>query len=165
LIQRLGLAVEDFDAEGKVTKVFEWFGYKLHLIVDVKHEVALVYDEQGTIHCYDRTSHPIVLHRMAYNGYEAERGTLKYRCPARHEGWTCPHDAVCNEGKEYGRTVRVKSDIDAFQRDPKAWLAENLNPRRGERPPKGYEQCSNATMDWIVWTPRPKQGGAQGAAP
>jgi hypothetical protein len=23
-------------------------------------------------------------HRMAYIGYEPKRGTLKYRCPARH---------------------------------------------------------------------------------
>jgi len=193
LPQPSGGKKEYLDAEGKVSKVFEWFGYKLHLIVDVKHEVALsweittatasdaatlpktlqqaqanlpegrietlafdkaaddqqtpkllnrsgikplieirsmwkeeplrmlpghdgnsniVYDEKGTLYCYDRTSQPMVLHQMAYNGYEEQRGTLKYRCPARHEGWTCPHDAVCNEGKEYGRTVRVKCEID-----------------------------------------------------
>jgi hypothetical protein len=193
LPQPSGGKKEYFDVEGKVTQVFEWFGYKLHLIVDVKHEVALaweittatdsdaqtlpktleqaqanlpqdrietlafdkaaddhqthkllnqsgikplieirslwkeeplrmlpghdgnsniVYDEKGTLYCYDRTSDPIVLHPMAYNGYEEQRGTLKYRCPARHEGWSCPHDAVCNEGKEYGRTVRVKCEID-----------------------------------------------------
>lgn len=193
LPQPSGGKKEYFDAEGKVTKVFEWFGYKLHLIVDVKHEVALaweittatgsdartlpktlqqaqanlpeerietlafdkaaddhqthklldgagikpvieirslwkeeplrllpghdgntniVYDEKGTLYCYDRTSNPIVLHQMAYNGYEEARGTLKYRCPARHEGWSCPHDAVCNAGKDYGRTVRVKCEID-----------------------------------------------------
>ncbi len=29
------------DDDGKVTKVVEWFGFKLHLIVDVKHEVVL----------------------------------------------------------------------------------------------------------------------------
>ena len=28
-------------AEGKVTEVLEWFGYKLHRWVDVKHEVSL----------------------------------------------------------------------------------------------------------------------------
>jgi hypothetical protein len=181
------------DDSGAVTKVYAWFGYKLHLIVDVKHEVALayritsataddsgtlpatlsqaqanlpegriktlafdkaadhhhahrllarakikplieirslwkeepermlpghdgnsniVYDEAGTLYCYDRTSRPIVRHPMAYNGYEASRGTIKYRCPARHEGWPCPHDGICNAGKEYGRTVRVKCDID-----------------------------------------------------
>src|SRR5262249_5809444 len=31
-------------AEGKVTKVVEWFGFKLHLLVDVKHEVVLSYE-------------------------------------------------------------------------------------------------------------------------
>ena len=31
------------DGDGKVTKVLEWFGYKLHLLVDVDHEVALAY--------------------------------------------------------------------------------------------------------------------------
>jgi hypothetical protein len=59
----------------------------------------IVYDEAGTVHCYDRTSTPIVRHKMAYIGYEPERETIKYRCPARHEDWSCPHDAVCNAGK------------------------------------------------------------------
>ncbi len=31
------------DDDGNVTKVVEWFGYKLHLLVDVKHEVSLAY--------------------------------------------------------------------------------------------------------------------------
>jgi len=72
----------------------------------------IVYDEAGTLYCFDRTSLPIVRHQMAYNGYETSRGTIKYRCPARHEGWTCPHDSVCNAGREYGLTVRVKCDLD-----------------------------------------------------
>ena len=72
----------------------------------------IVYDEAGTLYCYDRTSQPIVRHQMAYIGYEPERETIKYRCPARHEGWTCPHDAVCNAGKSYGKTVRVNRTID-----------------------------------------------------
>jgi len=181
------------DDVGNVTKVVEWFGYKLHLLVDVKHEVSLayqitsahdgdgetlptlatqaqgnlpkrrirtlaydkaadtndvhatlatvkikpliqirclwkeqteqmlpghkgnsniVYDEAGTLYCYDRTSEPIVRHRMAYIGYEPQRETIKYRCPARHEGWACPHDAACNAGKSYGKTVRVDRTID-----------------------------------------------------
>jgi hypothetical protein len=181
------------DDDGKVTKIVEWFGYKLHLLVDAKHEVVLayrvttanaadckslanlveqgqanlpedrietlaydkaaddneshrllgkakirpviqnrhlwkdqteqmlpghdgrsniVYDESGTLHCYDRSSLPMVRHPMAYIGYEPQRQTLKYRCPARHEGWTCPHDAVCNAGKSYGKTVRVDRTID-----------------------------------------------------
>ena len=31
------------DDEGKVTKIVEWFGYKAHLLVDVKHEVIVAY--------------------------------------------------------------------------------------------------------------------------
>jgi hypothetical protein len=193
LPQPSGGRKEYTDDDGKVTKVVEWFGYKLHLLVDAKHEVVLsyqvttanaadckslpdlvaqgqanlpegriktlaydkaaddneshrtlhkakirpviqnrhlwkdqteqmlpghdgrsniVYDEAGTVHCYDRTSLPIVRHKMAYIGYEPERETLKYRCPARHEGWICPHDAVCNAGKSYGKTVRVDRTID-----------------------------------------------------
>ena len=184
---------EYLDAEGKVTKVVEWFGYKLHLLVDKKHEVALayevtapsvsdsekipalveqaeanapggriktmaydmaaddakthaylgrknimpvienralwttehermlpghdgrsnvVYDESGTLYCYDKVSRAPVRHRMAYIGHEPSRGTLKYRCPAMHEGWTCPSAERCNAGKKYGKTVRVKREID-----------------------------------------------------
>jgi hypothetical protein len=147
------------DDDGKVTKVVEWFGYKLHLLVDVKHEVTLayritdtkagdneligdlleqgkanlpekrirtlaydkaaddgqvhellyeeevqpviqnrtfqveepekvvggrtplnvVYDQAGTIYCYDRVSEPPVRHPMSYIGHESKRSTLKYR--------------------------------------------------------------------------------------
>jgi hypothetical protein len=193
LPQPSGGKKEYTDDANKVVKIFEWFGYKLHLLVDAKHEVVLayqvtganaadskslpalveqgqanlpegrietlaydkaaddneshrvlheakirpviqnrhlwkdqteqmlpghdgnsniVYDEAGTVHCYDRTSLPIVRRPMAYIGYEPKRETIKYRCPARHEGWTCPHDVVCNAGKSYGKTVRVDQHID-----------------------------------------------------
>ena len=181
------------DETGTVTQVVEWFGYKLHALVDTKHEVAvgyrvgpanggdnealpalvdearanlpkgrvetvaydraaddvethrmlaergirpvieirslwkeepervlpgrdgrskIVYDEAGTVYCYDTSGPAPVRHRMAYIGHEAKRGTLKYRCPARHEGWTCPQEAECNGSRKYGRTVRVKQEID-----------------------------------------------------
>jgi hypothetical protein len=180
------------DDDGNVTKVVEWFGYKLHLLVDVKYEVALayritdtkagdneliaalltqakanlpadrirtmaydkaaddgkvhellhdekvqpliqnrtfkvdetekvlggrtplnvVYDQAGTIYCYDRVSETPTRHTMSYIGREPDRGTLKYRCPARHGGWDCPSDAVCNGDRKYGLTVRVKQEMD-----------------------------------------------------
>jgi hypothetical protein len=193
LPQPAGGRKEYKDDDGKVVKVVEWFGYKLHLLVDVRHELALayritepavgdnqmiealleqargnlptgrieslaydkaaddeavhrllhaagikplienralwksdlermlpghtgrsnlVYDESGTLHCYNKVSNPPVRHRMAYVGHEAKRGTLKYRCPARHEGWTCPSDARCNEGLRYGVVARIKSELD-----------------------------------------------------
>jgi hypothetical protein len=193
LPQASGGRKEYHDEQGRVTKVVEWFGYKLHLLVDVKHEVALsfaitdpkagdgetlpevlaqaqrnlpagrirtlaydkaadsqeahallsaakirpviqnralwqdeperllpghdgrsniVHDEAGTLYCYDRVSDPVVRHRMAYIGYEPQRETLKYRCPAKHEGWACPMSEICNAGKSYGLTVRVPRAID-----------------------------------------------------
>jgi len=193
LPQASGGRKEYTDETGNVTKVVEWFGFKLHLLVDVRHEVSLaykitdtkagdgetlpailseaqgnlpekrietlaydkaadtndvhellsknhikaviqnrslwkdhqeemlpghdgnsnlVYDEAGTVYCYDRTSQPMVRHKMSYIGYEPARETIKYRCPARHEGWECPMSAVCNAGKTYGLTVRVPREID-----------------------------------------------------
>lgn len=193
LPQANGGRKEYIDATGNVTRIVEWFGYKLHLLVDVKHEVVLayqvtsanasdsgqikdlvrraqanvpagrietlaydkaaddaqvhallneagirplienrrlwkdqterllpghtggtnvVYDEAGTIHCYDLSDEPPVRRRMAYIGYEPQRRTLKYRCPARHEGWLCSSEAACNAGKRYGKTVRVDCTLD-----------------------------------------------------
>jgi hypothetical protein len=77
----------------------------------------IVYDEAGTLHCYDRASAPVVRHRMSYIGHEPSRGTLKYRCPARHEDWACPMSPQCNAGKTYGLTVRVKQEM------PRCWPA------------------------------------------
>jgi Transposase DDE domain/Transposase domain (DUF772) len=193
LPQASGGRKEYKDDDGKVTKVVEWFGFKLHLVVDVKHELVLayevtdtkagdgetlpsvlgqaeanlpadrietlaydkaadseevhrllsdkgikpliqmralwqtepermlpghdgtsnvVYDEAGTIYCYNKVSEPPVRQKMSYIGYEPERETLKYRCPAKHEGWECPMSSVCNAGKSYGKTVRVDREID-----------------------------------------------------
>ena len=48
LPQASGGRKEYKDDDGKVTKVVEWFGFKLHLIVDVKHEVVLSYEITDT---------------------------------------------------------------------------------------------------------------------
>jgi hypothetical protein len=192
LPQPSGGRKEYTDDDGTVTKVVEWFGYKLHLLVDVKHEVVLAYevtdtktgdnemigtlvdqakqnlpagrlrtlaydkaaddgavhellhqekikpliqnrtfqlaepetvlggrtplnivhDQAGTVFCYDKVGAVPVRYAMAYIGHEAQRDTLKYRCPARHQGWTCPSDSACNGQRKYGLTVRVKQDID-----------------------------------------------------
>jgi len=193
LPQATGGRKEYTDDDGKVNKVVEWFGFKLHLLVDVRHEVSLsykitdtkagdgetlpailddaqanlpsgriktlaydkaadtndvhqllskanitpviqnrslwkedhermlpghdgnsniVYDEAGTVYCYDRESQPLVRHKMSYIGHEPQRQTIKYRCPAMHEGWECPMAKICNAGKSYGLTVRVPQEID-----------------------------------------------------
>jgi hypothetical protein len=213
LPQASGGRKEYKDDEGKVTKVVEWFGFKLHLVVDVKHEVALayeitdakagdgetlpavlgqagaslpakriatlaydkaadsedvhrllsdegitplirmrglwqaepermlpghdgtsnvVYDEAGTVYCYDKVSEPPVRHPMAYIGHEPRRRTLKYRCPAMHQGWDCPMSAACNAGKSYGKTVRVDHGL-----DPRRFPALPRATKKFERMYKG----------------------------
>jgi hypothetical protein len=190
LPQPTGGRKEYKDDEGKVVKVYEWFGYKLHLLVDSKHEVALayhisdtklgdnegieslveeavdnlgkgriqtlaydkaaddnavhellheqeikpviqmrslwkeekerslrvglpmVYDEAGTVFCYDTVSDPPVKKAMACIGYEKDRETIKYRCPALHEGLPCASLEKCNGERKYGLVVRVKSEED-----------------------------------------------------
>lgn len=190
LPQPSGGKKEYTDEEGTVVKVYEWFGYKLHLLVDVKYEVALayhvsdtglgdnegvealveqaeanlgegrietlaydkaaddskvhetlhehgikavienrslwrqekekvlrvglplVYDEAGTVYCYDTVSDPPVKKQMACIGYEKGRETVKYRCPAVHADLPCPSREKCNGGKRYGLTVRVRCTED-----------------------------------------------------
>lgn len=190
LSQPTGGRKEYKDDEGKVVKVYEWFGYKLHLLVDVKHEVALayhvsdtkqgdnegiadlleqgvanlgenrietmaydkaadaaevhetlhehgvkpviqmrslwkeekerplrvglpvVYDEAGTPFCYDTVSDPLVKRPRACIGYEKGRETIKYRCPARHDGLPCASMEKCNGERTYGLVVRVKCEED-----------------------------------------------------
>jgi hypothetical protein len=194
LPQASGGRKEYKDDDGRVTKVVEWFGYKLHLLVDVTHEVVLsyhitdtkagdneciealvegaqgnlpegrietlaydkaaddikvhealhaagikpliqnracwpkggeqekviggrvplhvVHDEAGTVYCYDTVSPTPVRRAMSYAGHEKDRGTLKYRCPARVEGFNCASGSRCNAGKSYGLTVRVPQEVD-----------------------------------------------------
>jgi hypothetical protein len=72
----------------------------------------LVHDEAGTVFCYDTVSDAPVKHKMSYVGYEEERGTVRYRCPARHEGWGCPSEAKCNAGRDWGLTARIPCELD-----------------------------------------------------
>jgi hypothetical protein len=211
LPQPSGGKKEYTDEAGKVVKVYEWFGYKLHLLVDVKHEVALayhisdtkmgdnegigqlveqaeanlgagrietlaydkaaddqkvhevlhdhhikpviqvrqlwkeekerslrvglpvVYDEAGTVYCYDTVSDPPVKQKMACIGYEKGRETIKYRCPAMHHDLPCPSREKCNSGKEYGLVVRVKCEEDLRRFPPIGRATKQFERRYKER--------------------------------
>jgi hypothetical protein len=226
LPQPAGGRKEYQDEHGVVPKVVEWFGYKSHLLVDVRHEVVVahrvtspktgdketiadlvaqaqanlpterietlayakaadddkvhealrdagikpviqnralctgeperllpthegtsnvVHDETGTVYCYDQVREPPGRHRMAYIGHEPDRGTIKYRCPARHEGWACPRAGVCDAGKRYGKTVRVKHEI-GLRRFPPSRAARSCSSGcpRGERRWRGSTAASRA---------------------
>ncbi len=64
-----------------------------------------------------------------------------------------------------GKRTEVAQKLAEFQRDPKAWLAANLNPALGEPTPKGYEAFSNATVDWSIWVPPHKSVPVPGRDP
>jgi len=68
---------------------------------------------------------------MAYEGFEADRMSLKYRCPAKTHGIACSQQDLCNGGDQpaHGRIVRVPLDTDRrsftpLARDSKAWKRE-----------------------------------------
>jgi len=72
----------------------------------VEHTRNVVYDYQGNVYCYDlRLGHRKA---MAYAGFEEDRGTLKYRCPAAHYGCRCHGTSLC----DIKGAVRIKLDED-----------------------------------------------------
>lgn len=109
-------AVHDFLADVGVKPVIQnrslWKTEPERLLPGHDGTSNVVYDEAGTVYCYDKVSEPPVRHRMAYIGHEPQRQTLKYRCPAKHEGRDCPMASICNAGKNYGKTVRIKAEED-----------------------------------------------------
>lgn len=71
----------------------------------------ILYAEDGTVYCRCPKSGEERL--MCFMGHEKDRGTLKYRCPARAGGYECEGMAECLENgssraHRYGRTVRIK---------------------------------------------------------
>lgn len=87
----------------------------------------IVYDFEGTIYCHC----PLTERRytMAYQGFEKDRQTLKYRCPAKAYGFSCKGQAVCSGDNGYGRIVRVPLETDRriftpIARSSYAWRRE-----------------------------------------
>ena len=79
----------------------------------------ILFDERGGLHCVFPSRHdPSVLETasMAFCGYEKDRGTLKYRCPAVAYGISCPLKGTGQCGGKgvgaYGRIVRAPLDKD-----------------------------------------------------
>jgi len=76
---------------------------------------TIVYTERGEVRCVCPVSGEET--KMAFWGLEADRGTLKYRCPAAAYGFECRGRAMCDQAArgaagEFGRVVRVPLDTD-----------------------------------------------------
>ncbi len=77
---------------------------------------------------------------MAYEGFEHDRMTLKYRCPAKVHGIPCTQQDLCNGGHQpaHGRIVRAPLQIDRriftpLARDSKTWKREYKHRTAVER--------------------------------
>ena len=76
---------------------------------------TIFYNEKGTLQCVC----PVTKEQraMCFQGFEADRGTLKFRCPAAASGINCAGQKSChaaggvNPGL-FGRTIRVPIDKD-----------------------------------------------------
>jgi len=67
----------------------------------------IVYDEGGKVYCYDMNT--LEKRELTYQGFEKERGCLKYRCPLKAVGLECSAEDKCGNGRssDYGRIVRI----------------------------------------------------------
>lgn len=92
-----------------------WDEYKIKPVIDIRNlwkdqdSTRLLgdypnvsYDYKGTIYCY--CPQQGTRREMAFGGFEERRGTLKYRCPAKHYGMSCPGAANCPASKD----IRIK---------------------------------------------------------
>lgn len=67
--------------------------------------------DDGHVYCYATENGRVIKQAMRPWGFEASRGTTKYRCPAAVLGTKCPERESCGSGS-YGRVVRVKNHVD-----------------------------------------------------
>src|SRR5262249_28877205 len=94
LPQPSGGRKEYADDDGKVTKVVEWFGFKLHLLVDVHHEVALAYHITDT-KAGDNERVPALVEQAQANLPAGRLETLAYDKAADDEA---VHDCLHGHG-------------------------------------------------------------------
>ena len=132
-----------------------WETYRIKPVIDVRncwqeqphqprqlfpHRVdTIFYTAEGHVvcRCRDRGASPDVpdplenYDPMVFQGFEADRGCLKYRCPAAVRGVECTQRDLCNQGHHsaHGRVVRVPLDYDRrlftpLARNSKTWTRE-----------------------------------------
>lgn len=86
-------------------------------LLDGKQADNIVYDEKGCVYCHCPKSDE--RREMAFCGFEAQRDTLKYRCPAAAYGFECAGRSRCGKGNygKYGRSVRI-----SLEQDPRIFV-------------------------------------------
>jgi len=114
-------ADKEFD-DGKLLKRL-WDEEQIKPVIPLRHmwknpgETRLVegqrrvaYNHTGEVFCHSpRSGQP---HRMAFGGFEADRKSLKYRCPAMQKGITCSEFDRCR--LHQGLRIRLDEDRRIF---------------------------------------------------
>jgi hypothetical protein len=104
---------------------------------------TVFHTERGNVLCRcrdDQPHEPDNYTPMAFEGFEADRECLKYRCPAAVKGVACTQRDLCNSGghTKHGRIVRVPLATDRRiftpqARDSKTWTHEYKHRTAVER--------------------------------
>ncbi len=82
-------------------------------LLDPDRADNILHSERGEVHCC--CPHSGTLRPMVFHGFEADRNTLKYRCPAAAYDLHCTGRKTClarsgSKAGDYGRIVRVNLD-------------------------------------------------------
>jgi hypothetical protein len=91
--------------DGKLHKKL-WDHYGIKPIIDIRRSwrdgeptraydtaSGVVYTNTGEVFCV--APYTNIQKKMAHRGFEKDRNCLKYRCPARHYGLSCPTEQFC----------------------------------------------------------------------
>ena len=81
--------------------------------LDPERADTIMHTEKDTLHCVCPATKE--QRDLAFQGFEADRNTLKYRCPTAAYGLDCQGQAQCHQAGgvtpgDYGRIVRIKLD-------------------------------------------------------
>ncbi len=108
LLERCDHALFDKGYDSTKNICFLWDQYRVKPIIDIKNMWKdgektkqlsrkniqnVTYDYKGTVFCHCPQTGEI--RRMAYNGFEERRGTLKYLCPVLAYGIECKGKQTC----------------------------------------------------------------------
>jgi hypothetical protein len=112
-----------FDDTKLIVKLWDTYGIKP--VIDIRNmwqdpddtrllgdHSNVCYDYKGTVYCYCPASPKKVEREMPYGGFEKDRGTLKYRCPAQHYGITCRGIKSCPVAS--GIRIKLEDDRRVF---------------------------------------------------
>ena len=106
---------------------------------------TILYSEKGEVLCRDPATQE--QRSMAFQGFESDRGALKYRCPAAAYGFRCQGRAQCYRGagvkdSAYGRVVRIAlEDQDRRIFTPTPWGSPSW--RRGYKRRTALERINS----------------------